>query len=61
MLSLNVSKSKFVCIDIFLDDIDSFHADIGTLVFYCHAPPSSLSTTTSTPSKIVDSPSPHSS
>ena len=60
MPSLNVSKSKFVCIDIFLDDIDSFHANIGTLVFDCHAP-SSLCMTTSTPSKIVDSPPPHSS
>ena len=59
MLSLNVSKSKFIFIDIFLDDIDSFHADIGTLVFDFHAP-SSLSTTTSTPSKIVDSPPPRS-
>ena len=55
----NVSMSELVCIDHFLNDVDSFHVDIGILVFDCHTP-SSPSTATPTPSEIVDSPFPRS-
>ena len=43
--SHNVSKTKSIHIDHFLDDTYSFHADIGTLVFLFYVP-SSPSTTT---------------
>ena len=47
----------------FLDNIDSFQAEIGIFFifyFYCHAL-SSPYMTTSTPFEIMDSPPPHSS
>ena len=46
--------SKLVHIDHFLNDTDSFHANIGTFIFYCHAL-SSPSTATPTLCEIVDS------
>ena len=57
--SYNVSKSELVRIGHFFDDTDSFHVDIGTMVFDYHALPSS-STITPTPSKFVDYFPPHS-
>ena len=46
--------SKLVHIDPFLNDTDSFHANIGTFIFYCHAL-SSLSMATPTLYEIIDS------
>ena len=50
--SHNVSKSELVHVDPFLDDINSFLTYINALVLDHYAP--SPSTTTPTPSKVVD-------
>ena len=57
--SHNVSKSELVHVDPFLDDINSFLTYTNALVLDHYAP--SPSTTTPTPSKVVDPLFPHSS
>lgn len=44
--SHNVSKSKLVHIDPFLDDINSFHVETGTLVLNHHPPSPHITTLT---------------